>query len=461
MQDFLFDSSFYSVQALSRERLETLADWAGLEHDTHWYTCVGWALMEGEFYDAAISYYNEALAHDSGAWVAMEGLARSYGDQEQYHLAISWQKKAIAAIPECLASIISYLYPRIADWAGYIGERRMALEAAEEGFRAGPFVALAQERYLRELCIQDRTDTIIEIVGFLNDTISENDGYSFLSRFFIAGCNAYHAIGKAFREKDQPTWILDVMNESLERVDQDDPYEIKPFLLLSMAEFQYHWYDDREDEVIKLAERFLDYLTQSEQLQQTYANPWKRTRNMLAQLYFDRATTLYDAAHEISAQATIYADKLKAFAVSVHTSVAEDYDGFDFFREDYPSLLWGRWLRDYRHAEEKAWRRCFKARLLEEMNSLDDDDPANDMDGMQSLAVSLFHAKDRRNAAAILAILFKPLEGAKAKESEKEKEERNRVESVQVDNSLIEPPGTNAAIDRNGVQGEIRAAIKQ
>lgn len=101
-------------------------------------------------------------------------------------------------------------------------------------------------------------------------------------------------------------------------------------------------------------------------------------------------------------------------AVSVDTSFDEDYDGFEFFREDYPFLLWGRWAREYQKADEKVWRKCFRARLLCKMNSLDDDDPANDTGGMSSLAISLFHAGDRRNAAAILSVLFKPLEDARA-----------------------------------------------
>lgn len=56
------------------------------------------------------------------------------------------------------------------------------------------------------------------------------------------------------------------------------------------------------------------------------------------------------------------------------------------------------------------------------MNVLDDDDPANDTTGLEILAVSLFHAGYREDAAAMLAILFKPLEDIKAMEKEQAEE---------------------------------------
>lgn len=100
------------------------------------------------------------------------------------------------------------------------------------------------------------------------------------------------------------------------------------------------------------------------------------------------------------------ADKLKELAVEVSTGLEEGYDGFDLFRTDYPAMIWGRWSRVYKGVEESVWRKCFRAAVLEGLNSVDDDDPTNDTSGLQHLAKMLLHAGDKHNASAMLAILF-------------------------------------------------------
>lgn len=420
VQEFEFSGSSHSFDRLSAARLETLANWADLEHDTHWHTCLGWILMDGSFYTEAISHYHEAIAQHSQAWVALEGMARCHGEQEEYQLAIDWQAKALEALPKHLDWIGGYLYTAIVDWSSQLGNEELAFEAAQKAINATPSNDDAQLKYLERLHARGDSNEILRTIEWLSGTINvgEPDGeYTWLARFFASGQDGYGEIGKACRENNQSAWVLDVMDKALTKIDEDDRVWIKVWLPFQMAKFRYMWYDDREDEMISLAEMFLERLErQTPDFQEGYADSRKWIINKLAQLYFDRATEIFKSGHKISDQVTVFADKLKVLAVSVETSFAEDYDGFDFFRKDYPSLLWGRWLRDYKKADEKAWRKCFKVRLLEEMNSLDDDDPTNDTSGMASLAVSLFHAGNRRAAAAILAVLFKPLEDAKAKE---------------------------------------------
>lgn len=102
--------------------------------------------------------------------------------------------------------------------------------------------------------------------------------------------------------------------------------------------------------------------------------------------------------------------KLKQLAST--TSVDPDGDGemFAFYTPGYNSLLYGRWLRDYEKAPPAVWRKCFRARILEQMNGLSDDDPTNDTDACKELAISLFQAGDRKNAGLILAVIFETLE---------------------------------------------------
>jgi hypothetical protein len=94
----------------------------------------------------------------------------------------------------------------------------------------------------------------------------------------------------------------------------------------------------------------------------------------------------------------------------VGTDVGEDEDVFSFYLPGYPALLWGRWLRDYAGADDIAWKRCFRSRLLEQLNGLDDEDPTNDTAACVNLAISLFQAGDKQNAASIITTLFKTLE---------------------------------------------------
>lgn len=90
---------------------------------------------------------------------------------------------------------------------------------------------------------------------------------------------------------------------------------------------------------------------------------------------------------------------------------------FSFYTPGYPSLLYGRWLRDYEQAPPAVWRKCFRARILEQMNGLSDDDPTNDTAACQKLAISLFQAGDRKNAGLILVVIFQTLEKYMAEKS--------------------------------------------
>jgi hypothetical protein len=139
--------------------------------------------------------------------------------------------------------------------------------------------------------------------------------------------------------------------------------------------------------------------------QKSHTKKRKRYSNCLTILYFDAAV----AASKAGLDAAFYTTKLKALSVVTETS-ADDEDAFHFYGAGHASMLWGRWLRDYQHAEKATWRKCFRARALEEMDMLDDDDASNDTRGLHALAVTLLEADDRVNAGAIFAILFRPLE---------------------------------------------------
>jgi hypothetical protein len=102
--------------------------------------------------------------------------------------------------------------------------------------------------------------------------------------------------------------------------------------------------------------------------------------------------------------------KLKQLALASTYIPDSGENVFDVYTPGYPSLLYGRWLRDYEKAAPSVWRKCFRARILEQMNGLDDDDPTNDTSACMRVAMSLFHADDEGRAGAILHVVFKTLE---------------------------------------------------
>lgn len=102
--------------------------------------------------------------------------------------------------------------------------------------------------------------------------------------------------------------------------------------------------------------------------------------------------------------------KLKQFASATTFIPGSSEDVFALYTSGYPSLLYGRWLREYENAEPDVWRKCFRARILEQMNGLDDDDPTNDTATCSNVAMSLFQAGDEKRAGAIISVLYKTLE---------------------------------------------------
>ncbi|KAL5872412.1 hypothetical protein ACKVWC_008044 [Pyricularia oryzae] len=424
--DYAYDNITFLRRATS-SHLKHVAMWAGLERDTHWHTCLGWMLMEGKHFTEAIAHYDMAIQlSPKDAWVAMEGRARCHGSMEEYQEAIDWQRRAIESLPEGMKSIGAFLYPRIAEWAAQLGDEDASFEAAELGIQIDAYSLLAQVRYIEALWRRDDWDHLMYIFDWLNRQSTDDErGYSWFVRLLLGGEYILGELGEACRKKGQPTWVLDALGVVEEQVlkssSRDDARNVS-WWSYHLMWFYNQWYDDCADQVIRLGERLLDSLKQlSPELQRSWETERSWAVNKLAGLYYDKAVATWDEGRGMT-KATVFANKIKMLAVSVPTSTAEGFEGFDFFHKDYPALLWGRWLRDFLKADENAWRESFKVRLLEEMKSLDDDDPANDTSGMATLAVSLFHAGDRKNAAALLAILFQPLETYEPEGEDKDEE---------------------------------------
>jgi len=362
--------------------------------------------MLGYHYPHATAHYQQAVELDPMDWVALEGLARCAGEQGDHVSAIAWQEKAIDALPENLHWISGFLWPRISDWAGQLGDTETAFKSAIEGFRANVRCTLAETTYITLLDQRGRSVELVECLRKLAATDVPGASYNALVRLFVRNEDVFEAIGRACAKEGRPEFVLEALKEAMDIVDGGDREEVKIVLPYKAGRFKYTFYG-LEQAATTLLESFLKRLAQkNESVQRVHAVARKDARNLLAQLYFDAAVSEWKSVPTRDSRPAS-ADKLKQLAVGVSTGFGDDYEGFDLFRTDYPAMLWGRWLRDYKGVEGGKWRKCFRARLLEEMNTVDDDDPTNDTLGISSLAISLFHAGDRANAAAIMAILFR------------------------------------------------------
>ncbi|KAI0502831.1 hypothetical protein F5B22DRAFT_652677 [Xylaria bambusicola] len=396
---------------MSASEVEDLAEWAGLEKTTHWYTGVGWTLYQlpSENSARAQEFLAKAIEMDSSAWVAMEAMARSLGDDdEEYEKAISWMERAVETLLEhnkdTNLEVDGYLRTHISKWKMELGAVDEALDTAYNAWIQFPTSMPITKQYVRALLQIKDWARLIEILSWL-DSFDNDYGVSHLVKFFSELSLAWD-VGPAFRAADQPAFVIKALELALRDVEKTGDKGFLISKLLNFGDF-YHDYYDRDDRTIHWWEEAIARVADADAaVQREYANRKIVYTNQLAQLYFDAAVDNFEA-HVRPNDAAL---KLKQLALATTYVSGGDEDVFAYYTPGYPSLLYGRWLRDYEKAKPSVWRECFRARILEQMNGLDDDDPTNDTIACRRLAMSLFQAGDVKRASAIVAVLFKTLE---------------------------------------------------
>ena len=397
--------------------------------------------MEGFYYEEAISHFKAALALESDAWLPKEGLARIYGDQENYSDAIRLMEEAYNSLPEKFDFLGGFLLPYIAEWKRIIGDDEGAYETAQQGYRAEPSSHLAQDRYLRALDQRCDSSSFIQVLNYMYEDTWNDTGRSLFVRFLSYGYDVFAETGRAFRAEGRPRFIIEAMEQSMSVIlASKDPY-MKIWIQGEFGTFQYQYNDD-VDAAMKLWEQALKTLAGAPATLQKENGKWARDRygNLLARLCFDAAVS----ARKDGTNPWPYTKRLKQLATVTSTTDEDFADFFDFFGPGYASMLWGCWLRTYERAEESIWRKTFKVRILDELNTLDDEDPSNDMAGLHSLAITLLHLGDDEAAGAILAILFMPLKVVRDTAAENTKDDG--------DGNDLEKESTNEGA-KQGVDG--------
>lgn len=358
LQDLDWPNQSSALWRLAPERIEHIAEWAGLEQDVHWHTRVGWILMDGQYYDAAVAHFRRAVALYEKAWVALEGLARCAGEQSQFQEAISWMEKAVDAVPktEETAGIAGFLLPRISQWKSILGQDNNAFDVARESFTLAPTNMQAADTYLKELSRKEMYADLISILQYMANTRAEQGDYTLLVRFLIHGY-AFYYWGPACARYGRPQFVTDSLDEAIntfkngERAEYvlmwllpncvctreaDKCFRNHSWLLYVGGYFKYHYYG-LEQQAMEDWESFLNLRAQMSEHSQEELRVEKLVRSQLAQLYFDDATTKWRQNPGIRTDST---EKLKNLASEVFTRDDEEFEGFDVFRSDYPAMLW-------------------------------------------------------------------------------------------------------------------------
>ncbi|TGJ88629.1 hypothetical protein E0Z10_g27 [Xylaria hypoxylon] len=426
------DAHFFGMEATE---IEDLAEWANLEKTTHWYTGVGWILYEGPSTNSARAQelLTKAIEMDPTAWVAMEALARSLGDHdEDYEKAISWMERAVETLRAqdigARLEVDSYLLAHVSTWKRILGDISGALDIGCYAWTKVPTSLETITSYVNALLQTQEWDRLVEVMEYLNSH-TNSYGTPYLVKAFGELPFAWD-VGRACRAKGCPSFVIDALELALRDIEKSGDNSTLIYKLLVFGDLYYNFYD-KDDRTIRWWEEAMARMTDADTtIQREYANTKVIYTNKLAQLYFDAAVENFEARIRPNDAAI----RLKQLALAVTYVPGSDEDVFSYYTPGYPSLLYGRWLREYEKAKPSVWRKCFRARILEQINGLDDDDPTNDTGACNRLAISLFQADDEKRAGALVAVLFKTLEEYMAeKERNKTEEEKDEAAPVEED----------------------------
>lgn len=392
----------------SAARLEQLADLAPQKHTTHWYAVLGWELWIADHNEAAKQHCLKALETHPNNWVASQVLAKIYGEDKKYELAIKTMNEAIEALPMGLAETEGLLLSFITKWQHVMGDSEGACKTAKKAFDINWKPNSAQDAYLRSLDRENRPQDIIQTLQFLDSKRTSFGGKpaSYFVELVVCNPEVLDVIGRAYRATSKPRFIVDALDASLDFLFQRK-YNIEE---LNVAETIGSWkleYDDDTDASVKVFESVHKMILRANI--PTHMTRRRVLEQRMARRYFDLACARHGAGIDYES----YIRRLRRLATTNNpTLYLKDVDEDVTYVPGYASILWGRWLRDYEGAETSNWRKCFQARMLEELEMLDDNDPSNDMQGLFALAITLLHAGDEQNAACVLGILFKPVQDA-------------------------------------------------
>ncbi|KAK6523047.1 hypothetical protein TWF281_002469 [Arthrobotrys megalospora] len=404
-----FSYRWGNMGPLTAERILFLANYApeSVRNTVHWHSGVAWTLVGAKHQAEAIPVFQKAVEVDSGAWLAYEGLARAYADMKMYKEAIPVMEEACRAVTG-IWDLSHQFYADIAQWRLRLGDIAGALEAAKIAYFGSSYSPPTMFSYLDCLEADGQHDEVLTILRKLSEETHEGyqktilfmtwpylewDPFSLLERIF-------QSIGK-----EKLGFLIEDVKKSLDNVLGSANDWKKRGFCWKTAKLVYEYGETFDLEfVMQNYESSLDLFGKMSDNTEEEIRDKRHITNFLARQYYDGAV----AAVKSGTSPDGHVKKLKELATTI-SSGSDSQETFDFYGPGYPSVLWGRWRQIFEQAKKVKWRKCFRPRVLEELDMLDDENPENDTAGLYNLAITLLQAGDERNASGLLTILFRPL----------------------------------------------------
>ena len=407
------------------ESIEAIANLEPIPKSEHWYAGVAWILMEAdepEYTERSIEYFNKALELGPGGWMALEGLARCYGENKQeYETAIHCMEDAIHNLPhtEDLEGIDFYLQTRISDWKLHLGNDQESVEIAEVAYQSSrnfyygtgtasdSSILRSAKHYIEALYRTEHFVDLTKLFYELDDRATWEGKRSLWTVFLRAQYDSYYnvtlfdkigTITRKIQDGAFESFIHESIKKSVE-LNSDTVSDSRTIWLATQAaEWQYN-YAEQPEQSIELWENVVTLVDQSnEVVQQSQAGYRTEASVFLSMMYFKAAK----AASEQDGDPSPHVSKLENLAK--HKQGSKRY-----YRASYAALLLGLWLREYANVDEESWMACIKPSAKQGLYLLSDDDPWNDQQAYANLGKALLLAGDILNASIALGITMRPL----------------------------------------------------
>ena len=419
-------NDYYGFYNIPLDVLVSLANAQPVPKSAHYYSGLAWIMMQVEeepYTDRAIEYFEKALDLLPGGWVAMEGLARCYGDNRSEHeTAIHWMEDAIYNLPQTdgLHGIQFYLETRISDWKLQLGDDQGSLEIAHTSYEASkgftygnqtasdPSILRSIKHYIEALYRMGQYDKMTALFYDL-DTRETLEPHTSLWIIFLRkqieeyfAVDLFNKLGKVTQESKDNS-LHELMRKSIKiaiGLNADTVVDFPPiWLAYQLAQWQYRYAPDSQ-ESIELWQKIVKLVDQSNENVQQSQN-WFRSRaaRYLSLIFFNTAMENFNTGKESSAEISKIKDLAK------HTQGSKRY-----YRASYPAQVLGLWLHKYIKAGEEDWRACIRPSVKQALYLLTDDDPWNDQDAYTQLGGALLAAGDVLNGSIAYGMTLKPLD---------------------------------------------------
>jgi tetratricopeptide (TPR) repeat protein len=347
-----------------------------------------------------MGHLSQALEIDKISWKALQGQSKCLVQQEKYDEAAQTLSDALKLVPESMKYVIPDLRNDLTEIVLAKGDFKIALKHAQDLYSSDPTDCEAVCGYVKALYALRDHDSIVKTVEDLREIELSSENWTDIR--FLGLRDVHFELGCALRIKGKLELVrpwVDACFSLFPKV-----FNTSPWLSAWIAEFTYSFYNDPDESL-----RMCEYILSSEfksalgpELIWAYDYPSSSAARQLCNIYFQKALS----AHKAGKDTEPWIPKLKELA----TSKAGRSDEGPVYRMNDASLLLGIYLRRYGGADEKTWKHCSRAMILETIDLLGHEDRTYDQNSYNQLAKVLMAAGQKSIALEALAVVLRPLE---------------------------------------------------